>query len=103
MLLGLPKNTEKNLSYDWSRTNNIFNMLLVQQLPKISANIYDMGVVQQLPKTSANIYDLLLPKKYLIFSGCADLCQAFARATKGTAVSVEGGGFFSSHVLILLR
>ena len=87
MLLGLPKNTEKNLSYDWSRTNNIFNILLVQQLPKISANIYDK----------------LLPKISLIFSGCADLCQAFARATKGTAVLVEGGGFFSSHVLILLR
>ena len=86
MLLGLPKNTEKNLSYDWSRTNNIFNILLVQQLPKISANISDM----------------LLPKMSLIFSGCADLCQAFARETKGTAVSVEGGGFFSCHVLIFL-
>ena len=29
-----------------------------------------------------------------MFSGCAGLCQAFALATKGTAVSVEGDGFF---------
>ena len=47
MLLGLPKNKEKIISYDWSRTNNIFNVLLAQQLPKKSTNIVDLLMPKQ--------------------------------------------------------